>query len=431
MIRMLIALLGGMLIGLERERAQISGKSKRGGSIPGMRSFGLLSMYGALVFYTITLPGGSATVMAIAFTGVVGLVILYAYTRLVKLGVQGVTTYIVMMLSFVAGGLAGYGLILESAGVSVLTTLTLALKHPAEKAASAIKYNELLAMIEVAALALIIGPIVRSFSNASGLSIIFKSYLFFIIILMLSLATYMAARVWGTRGIIYSTILGALVNSEAAVTSLLEKARPLPDTIRTRLVGVLVPLIIVVAQIKLALFGILGIIIFTGTINYIVFLILLISLIYLSTLGYIFYLRLKPLEKAGSGELFEFEIASPISWSAAIKGALAYTVMALAFIAIGRESLPYQSSVPVLLAFLGGLFSATAVILSLGASIASLPTCSIGASIIAVLAAVSLNKTLYAQAANADSRDKNIVYKWSVVLSMAPLLLLVVMLPSC
>ncbi|MCE4627815.1 MAG: DUF4010 domain-containing protein [Desulfurococcales archaeon] len=426
MIRALIAMLGGMLIGLERERAQLSSKSKIGGSMPGMRSFGLLSVYGALTLYMAT-EGFGAPIMIAAFSALIGLVLLYAYSRLIRMGVQGITTYIVMLIAFLSGGLAGSGMILESAGISVLTTLILALKRPAEKAATAISYEELIAIIEVASLALIIGPIVKAYSESVDITIIFKSYLFFIIILMLSLTTYMAARIWGARGILYSAVLGALVNSEATLTSILEKA----GGASSRLMEVLAPLVIIVAQLKLVVLAIVGVIIFSGALAPDILVILLLTSVYLLAGTYLLHARASKL--LGSESMLEMrvEVSSPVSWGTAVKGAFAYTVITAAFLLISKVNIPLASMAPVLFSFLGGLISATAVILSLGTTIGSMPTCVVGTSILAVLTSVSLNKILYANAARAERELKRIVYKWSILLSIAPLLLTFPLLASC
>jgi len=261
----LIALLGGTLIGLERERAQIAGSEAKTGSIPGMRSFGVLAVYGAVVAYA----AGAADSLLVAaslaaFTLLLGF---HAYTRMVKQGVLGVTTYIVMLATFFMGVLAGLGLRIESAALSVIITLVLALKRPAERLAKALRYDELLAMLEVAAIALVLGPIIRAYSQAYGADIIFKVYAFFTIVLLLSLASYAAARLWGARGILYAAALGSLVNSEATISSVTSIVGELADPeVRRRLLRLLIPTIIAVLQVRASMLMVLAAYIFTGTI---------------------------------------------------------------------------------------------------------------------------------------------------------------------
>jgi len=261
----LIALLGGTLIGLERERAQLAGSEAKTGSIPGMRSFGVLAVYGAVVAYA----AGAADSLLVAsslaaFTILLGF---HAYTRMVKQGVLGVTTYIVMLATFFMGVLAGLGLRIESAALSVIITLVLALKRPAERLAKALRYDELLAMLEVAAIALVLGPIIRAYSQAYGAEILFKVYAFFTIVLLLSLTSYAAARLWGARGILYAAALGSLVNSEATISSVTSIVGELADPeVRRRLLRLLIPTIIAVLQVRASMLMVLAAYIFTGTI---------------------------------------------------------------------------------------------------------------------------------------------------------------------
>jgi uncharacterized membrane protein (DUF4010 family) len=430
MIRMLIALLGGMLIGLERERAQISSKAKAAGSIPGLRSFGLLSMFGALSAYSVDLFSyPSLNILLVSLIAVALIVLLYAYARMVLYKVQGITTYIVLLLTFMTGALAGTGRILESAGVSVLATLTLAMKHPAERAAASIRYNELLAMIEVAALALILGPIVKYFSYQAGLSIIYKTYVFFVIILILSFTSYMTARVWGTRGILYASLLGALVNSEATIVSLAESGRVLSPEVKDKLLNTLTPLVILIAQLKLVLLAVIGIIIFAGSLSYTIITYLLLITFYTIIMTYIISIAVKGAEI--EGEPTTIPIESPLSWSTALKSAIAYAIIASILLVLPKTPIGNISLAPMLISFIGGLVSATAVILSLGTALPLMGACSVTSSIMAVLAAVSLNKILYVRTARTGPRERALVYRWAILLSLVPLLMLIIVsIPS-
>ena len=434
-IRMLIALLGGMLIGLERERAQISSGSKARGGIPGMRSFGLLSLYGALVAYSAASLSGQAQdrewgllLLASGFASMLLLVTMYAYARMIRLGVQGVTTYIVMFVTFASGALAGAGMILESASVSVLVTLTLALKHPAERAAASIVYSELIAIIEVLALALVLGPIVKALSAEPGLAIAYKTYIFFLVILSISLLSYLTAKAWGARGIIYAAILGAMVNSEATIASIARQVSRLPEQARRRLVGAVAPIVIIVAQAKLVALALLGFAIFTGSIPRLPTMTLAAVLLYLAVLGKLVEPRLRGAGEASSQAV---EIQSPLNWGGAAKSALAYAGLTLLFLWLEKTPLAGMSLAPVTLSFIGGLVSATAVILSLGTTIGALSECVATASILAVLASVSLNKMLYVRTVDADRVTTRVIGKWSLALAAPPLVLLALFLAWC
>ncbi len=434
LIRILIALLGGMLIGLERERAQSSVKSKDGGSIPGLRSFGLISLYGALSSYIISLPGlgiSQHLIVVLAFASLSMLVILYAYARLVKYGVLGITTYIVMFSTFLVGFVAGLGFVLEAAASSVVITLVLALKMPAERIASSIRYEELLAMLEVAALALVVGPIVKAYSVQTGFTVVFKIYLFFTVILMISFTSYMTAKAWGTKGLYYSAVLGALVNSEATLSSVASVVASLQDRdARRKLLKILVPIILATALVKLSLLAIIGMWLFSGILNINLTIYSLVVASYAALIGaYAFHMV--PREESAIPKKHIIEVASPLSWSSALKSAAAYTLLTGLFALLTRSGLRELFFMPILLSFLGGLVNATAVILSIGTTVSSLTQCQVVTSVLFALGAAALNKILYAKTVNLSSEEVRIVVFWSMLTSLLPFILAFYSMLSC
>jgi len=408
----LIALLGGTLIGLERERAQLTGSEAKTGSIPGMRSFGVLAVYGAVVAYA----AGTADSLLVAaslaaFTMLLGF---HAYTRMVKQGVLGVTTYIVMLATFFMGVLAGLGLRIESAALSVIVTLVLALKRPAERLAKALRYDELLAMLEVAAIALVLGPIIRAYSEAYGAGIVFKVYAFFTIVLLLSLASYAAARLWGARGILYAAALGSLVNSEATISSVTSIVGELADPdVRKRLLRQLIPTIIAVLQVRASMLMILAAYIFTGTIPA--------EVAYAASLIALAGLAILALSTAKSPATPQasLSIQSPLSWSSAVKSAAAYLALTLAFTTV--PSTAAAGLAAILLSFLGGLVNATATILSLATTLKAMGTCTAAAAMATAIAAATINKILYAETSRLTRAEHRLIILWSLGASLVPL----------
>lgn len=439
LVRMLIALLGGMLIGLERERAQVSGKSKDKGSIPGLRSFGLISLYGALSSYlTLTGVEGLGNILSsLAFSGMIIVVLIYAYVRMAKLRILGVTTYIVMLTTFIIGVVAGLGYILEAASSSVLVTLILALKMPAEKIAASIKYDELLAMLEVASLALVIGPIVKTYSAQENIPVLFKIYLFFVVILLISFTSYMMGKVWGEKGLIYSAILGSLVNSEATLSSLASLLLTLSDPEeRLELLKTLVPIILSTALFKLSLLAILALWLFGGLVYGDLVVLTGITALFSLLVGWLYSSRnLGNKESTKSRQTgtstTSLEIVSPLSWSSAVKTAAAYTLLTGLFALAAKSGLSNLYFMPPILSFLGGLVNATAVILSIGTTVAVLSHCQVVASVMLSLAAAALNKILYARTSGLEKKEFKVVVYWSLVMSMVPLALSLYSILSC
>ncbi len=416
-LAVVIALLGGVLVGLERERAQYSrgGAESKPGSIPGMRSFGLLSIYGAVTAYASRVlapgsPGGSA-VLPVSIAAFTVIVAIHSYTRMVKQRVLGVTTYIVMLVTFFIGFLAGYGKLIESASLSVLVTLVLALKYPAERLAQALNYKELLAMLEVAALALVAGPIVRTYSVEAGADIIFKVYAFFTIVLLISFTSYAAARVWGAKGIVYAAALGSLVNSEATISSITGLVGEIGDSrLRRTLLSTLTPIVIAVLQARAALLMALAVYIFEGSLPRLV---VLASAALASTSLLIASIA----TRAGTPSAASLRIESPLSWKAAAKSALAYLILTVAFTSLPEGT---GQSVTLLLAVLGGLVNATATILSLATTLSTIGICTATTAMLLSIASATANKILYAETGRLQAGEARLILYWSLGASLLP-----------
>jgi len=424
-IDIIIALLGGILIGLERERAQLrpDKEPSKTATMPGMRSFGLLSMYGATVAYFAKylasgLSGGS-TILPIAFSSFALIVVVHAYARMVKQRVLGITTYLVMLITFLVGFLAGLGLHLESASLSVLVTLVLALKYPAERMAASISYSEMLALLEVAAISLVVGPIVKSYAEAQNIEILYKVYIFFTIILTISFISYVAARVWGSKGLLYAAALGSLVNSEAtisSVTSIISKLRD--KALRSKLLSTTTRIILSILQVKSAALVIVAFYLFAENIP--VEAILAAGIL---TLADVIVALVGVEYDIGDVEGVRIEVKSPLSWSVALRSAIAYFLLILVFDALSKLSgtLPLDLTT-VIVAALGGLANATATILSLATVYSSINIRIILLSMFISIATASLNKILYADTSELARDEVNVIIKWSLILSLFPLL---------
>ncbi len=234
--RVIVALLSGMLIGIEREKARVAALTQRRKrsrigveelvvkEFPGLRTFSLLAVYSALVGVFIdagTISGIEASLLILGFVLVVSI---FAAYRLLVTRIAGITTVIVMMVDFVIGLLAGLGYILIAASIAVLTTFVLAIKLPAERFVGRISYEELLWALELGVILMVIGPFFIS-SNLRFYGISLKSlYLFFVLVLLTSYIGYIAAKIKGSEGFAYAALFGGIANSEATLSALLSIA---------------------------------------------------------------------------------------------------------------------------------------------------------------------------------------------------------------
>ncbi|MEB3774002.1 MAG: DUF4010 domain-containing protein [Desulfurococcales archaeon] len=410
-VRMITGLLGGILIGLERERAHIARRRERQGSIPGMRTFGLISLYGALSSYIAseTLEGHQALFLTVSVVPILSFILLYAYTRMMRQRVTGITTYVVMLNTFLVGALAGLGLILESASISVLVTLILAMKTPAERIAASLNYRELIAILEVAALFLIIGPIVSIASPMLGFIDLMKAYLFFTMVLALSLTSYIAARIWGARGLVYTAILGSIVNSEAMISAI---TRSIASTSSpARILRTLVLIVIGVMQARASILVLAALYIFGGP-GAIHSIPLLLPVFTVSLL--IVYTSYR----VGVEGDVEVSIASPLSWGTAFKSAIAYIILTIASTLLARTGV---SETILVLGAVGGLVNATATILGIASVLPSIGFCTALGGMLVSIATATLNKPLYADYNMLDEEGRRVIWSLSMVLSLVPL----------
>jgi len=421
LVRILTGLMGGVLIGLERERAHIS-RRQRTASIPGLRTFGLVSLYGSLSsFIASTFTGsvpGASMILPASIVVILAFIALYAYVRMMHQRAMGITTYIVILNAYLVGVLAGVGLVLEAASTAVLITIILAVKTPALKLARALKYSELIAMLEIAAIFLILGPLIQAYSAKIQFIDIFRVYLFFAIVLLLSFTSYAAARLWGARGLIYATALGSLVNSEAMIGSVTRIIGELGDKeVRASLLGRLTSLVISVMQLRASLLAIAALYIFGGLKALESSIIVMLPLISASILILTITARTSTRVKV------TLAVESPLSWGTAAKSATAYLILAIAATIAAKEG--YMETVTII-GFIGGWVNATATILSLSSIIGSAKACSVISGILLSIATATLNKLLYADTTGLEKREVVILRKWSIGLSTLPFTLAVV-----
>ncbi len=417
-VRAGVALLGGALIGLERERAQLAGKGgPKGASIPGLRSIGLVSLYGFLVSYASSYLQGSTgwVLMAVGSASIVLLVLIYSYARLVLARSGGVTTQLVLFTTFMIGVLSGFGLVLEAAGLSIVVGLLLASKDTVARLARSISYPELVAMMEVGALVVVIGPLVQALRPLIPVIDILQVYLFTVAVVGVVFTSYMAARVWGERGAAASIILGSLVNSEAVIAAIARAATAAKTASKT-LVAAAATIVIAVMQIRSAVLAGYALFIAIGPPP-------AESLATLASVAGLAALAgLYASQKLG-GVAPAVKPRSPLDWGLAARSAAAYLAITLIGKALLAVAEGYRAGVAVALAVaaIGGLVNATAAILGMASIAGETGPTPATAGMLVAIAAATLNKALYARAAGAPSWAARSVTLPALTLSLPPL----------
>jgi len=219
--RLLVAVLIGILIGLDRERAEVR-KAHR--LFAGVRTFPLIALAGAVPMLLTDIVGPA--VLVASFLAVAS-IIAVSYWRGSAAGDIGATTEIAALATFLVGALAGAGQLNVAAGTGIAVAVLLVAKPRLEGFSRALSEEELAAVLELAVISVIILPLApnRGFGPWQVLNP-FEIWLVVVLVSGLSFAGFVAVRFLGqNRGIIAAGALGALVSSTAVTVSMATQVR--------------------------------------------------------------------------------------------------------------------------------------------------------------------------------------------------------------
>jgi uncharacterized membrane protein (DUF4010 family) len=218
---LVVALLIGLLIGLDRERAE----ARKGRALfAGVRTFPLIALAGALAMELREAAGVGLVLAAFVAVGAVAVV---AYARSAAAGDVGATTEIAALVTFLLGVLAGTGQLELAAACGVGVAVLLAAKPPLERLSRTLTTDELIAVLELAVVSVIVLPLLpdRGYGPWGALN---PRQIWVVVVLVsaLSFAGFVAARVFGPRrGTIVTGGIGGLVSSTAVTLALAQRAR--------------------------------------------------------------------------------------------------------------------------------------------------------------------------------------------------------------
>lgn len=227
-----VALLVGLLIGLDRERSEKRDVLRRLG---GVRTFPLIALMGAMGSLLYTAMGIWPLVLAfVAVTAVV--VVAYARNSLHDVGA---TTEMAALVTFVLGVFAGQGALLLSAAIGVTVAVLLVAKVKLEAFSRALTQEEINATLELAVISAIVLPLLpnRGFGPYEAVNP-FKVWMVVVLVSSVSFAGFVAMRLWGARkGLFVSAFVGALVSSTAVTMAMAARSRVEPTASRALAAG--------------------------------------------------------------------------------------------------------------------------------------------------------------------------------------------------
>jgi uncharacterized membrane protein (DUF4010 family) len=229
-LRFGIALLIGVLIGLEREYARLKEEVK---AFAGVRTFPLIALLGcSAALLTEMASGWAFGVIAV----LVGLLITIAYAFDAREGRIGVTSEVAAMVVFVCGALCYWDYLELAAILAVATFGFLTLKPQLHRFASLVSSEDLYATLKFAIISLIILPVLPNQTYGPPPFDAFnpyKTWLMVVFISGISFAGYVLIKIVGPRrGIGLTGLLGGLVSSTAVTLSFSERSQDHLDLAR-------------------------------------------------------------------------------------------------------------------------------------------------------------------------------------------------------
>ena len=244
---LLVAIGGGLLVGIERERRKGEGPTR---GAAGMRTCMIVAMIGAIA----SLLG--ETVLLLAGVGVIALG-LVSYRRS-RDSDPGLTTEFALLATLLLGALAMTRMQV-AAGLFVLLAITLVSKTPLHRfARSVLSEQELDDALRLAASVLIVLPLLPDHSiDPLGVLNPRRLWLFAVLVMALNAAGYVALRMFGPgRGLAVAGFLGGFVSSTATISGMGQRAKAAPDLRSECVAAALLSNIATIVQLVLILLAV-------------------------------------------------------------------------------------------------------------------------------------------------------------------------------
>lgn len=205
-IKIAIALAVGMLVGFERESANKE---------VGIRTFGLTALLGALSLLI------SPQYVLVSLAGVIVLIAFLNARSMMSDGSLEVTTSASLLVTYALGVLVGLGHTFTPVASAILMTLLLAWKGELRRFAGGVSLSELRGAVLLGLIGLVIYPVLPNrFIDRWELVNPRQAWVSVVAIASIAFVNYVLLRLYSTRGLYWTAVLGGLVNSNAAVAEL-------------------------------------------------------------------------------------------------------------------------------------------------------------------------------------------------------------------
>ena len=206
-LKIAMALAVGMLVGFERESASKD---------VGIRTFGLTALLGALTVLISPEYGLAAMV------GVIVMVAFLNARSMISSGSLEITTSAALLVTYALGVLVGLGHTFTPVSAAILMTLLLAWKVELRKFAGGVSIGELRSAVLLLLIGLVIYPVLPNrFIDRWELVNLRQAWVSVVVIASIAFVNYVLLRLYSTRGLYWTALLGGLVSNRAAVAELM------------------------------------------------------------------------------------------------------------------------------------------------------------------------------------------------------------------
>ena len=219
-LKFLIALAIGALIGIERERKQIN-KSE----FAGIRTFILIALFGILSAY---INEVYPNFLVISFLGLIVLVGVSYMISTRETGDIGITTEVVALLTFILGALCYTDEGIRIAPIfAIIITALLATKSYIHKFVRKISEKELINTLKFLIIAFVILPLLPD--QTIGPLEVFNPYQIWLVVVFISAISYagyiLMKLIGAERGLGITGVIGGLVSSTAVTTAMASRVK--------------------------------------------------------------------------------------------------------------------------------------------------------------------------------------------------------------
>jgi len=234
---LLVALSVGLLIGLERGWSERAGDE--GSRVAGIRTFGLISMLGAL--WQLLSQDAAPWLVAVAFAAFALLLAVSSFLEIKQKGDYSITSSVAALIAFALGALAMTPHLMLAAATAVIATVLLGLKPVLHGGLRKLEPNELAAILKLLLISCVLLPILPD-RNVDPWNTFnpYEAWWMVVAISGISFAGYFAIKLAGpSRGILLTGLFAGLVSSTAATLSMSRMAKTEPALQRLLAAGVI------------------------------------------------------------------------------------------------------------------------------------------------------------------------------------------------